>query len=88
MFAIRDGSSSISEMTPAERREQQKIEEALHASSLRVPRRLVFLSLPNLCKFLFGNLVGQLVNLSLVLGPPGIQRCLQRSLMIMRDNLS
>ncbi|KAA0044245.1 hypothetical protein IC582_019648 [Cucumis melo] len=34
-----DGSSSISEMTPAERREQQKIEEALHASSLRVPRR-------------------------------------------------
>ncbi|XP_022141967.1 GTPase LSG1-2 [Momordica charantia] len=34
-----DGSSSTSEMTPEERREQQKIEEALHASSLRVPRR-------------------------------------------------
>ncbi|CAK9319437.1 unnamed protein product [Citrullus colocynthis] len=34
-----DGSSSISKMTPVERREQQKIEEALHASSLRVPRR-------------------------------------------------
>ncbi|XP_039014253.1 GTPase LSG1-2-like [Hibiscus syriacus] len=34
-----DASSSISEMTPEERREQQKKEEALHASSLRVPRR-------------------------------------------------
>ncbi|CAK9311761.1 unnamed protein product [Citrullus colocynthis] len=35
-----DGSSSIREMTSLERREQQKIEEALHASSLRVPRSL------------------------------------------------
>ncbi|KAK5803631.1 hypothetical protein PVK06_031279 [Gossypium arboreum] len=34
-----DVSSSISDMTPEERREQQKKEEALHASSLRVPRR-------------------------------------------------
>lgn len=34
-----DSSSSISYMTPEERREQQKKEEALHASSLRVPRR-------------------------------------------------
>ncbi|XP_002513727.2 GTPase LSG1-1 [Ricinus communis] len=32
-------SSGISDMTPKERREQQKKEEALHASSLRVPRR-------------------------------------------------
>ncbi|XP_057480874.1 GTPase LSG1-2-like [Actinidia eriantha] len=34
-----DSSSSISDMTPEERRKQQKKEEALHASSLRVPRR-------------------------------------------------
>ncbi|KAK8683306.1 hypothetical protein V6N13_039370 [Hibiscus sabdariffa] len=34
-----DSSSGISGMTPEERREQQKKEEALHASSLRVPRR-------------------------------------------------
>ncbi|XP_052204380.1 GTPase LSG1-2 [Diospyros lotus] len=34
-----DSSSSISQMTPKERRDQQKKEEALHASSLRVPRR-------------------------------------------------
>ncbi|KAE8705776.1 GTPase LSG1-2 [Hibiscus syriacus] len=34
-----DASSSISDMTPEERREQQKKEEALHANSLRVPRR-------------------------------------------------
>lgn len=34
-----DSSSSTSEMTPEERREQQMKEEALHASSLRVPRR-------------------------------------------------
>ncbi|KAL6966727.1 GTPase LSG1-2 [Sarracenia purpurea var. burkii] len=34
-----DSSSSISDMTPEERREQQKKEEALHISSLRVPRR-------------------------------------------------
>ncbi|KAE8727192.1 GTPase LSG1-2 [Hibiscus syriacus] len=38
-----DARSSISEMTPEERREQQKKEEALHASSLRVPRRHVLL---------------------------------------------
>ena len=44
-FTSRDGSSSVSEMTLVERRDQQKIEEALHASSLRVPRRFVFLSL-------------------------------------------
>lgn len=51
LFASRDGSSSTSEMTPEERREQQKIEEALHASSLRVPRRFVFFSLPNCVSF-------------------------------------
>ncbi|KAJ7981247.1 GTPase LSG1-2 [Quillaja saponaria] len=34
-----DGSSRTSDMTPEERREQQKREEALHASSLQVPRR-------------------------------------------------
>ncbi|XP_011090291.1 GTPase LSG1-1 [Sesamum indicum] len=34
-----DTASSTSEMTPEERREQQKKEEALHASSLRIPRR-------------------------------------------------
>ncbi|XP_023005987.1 GTPase LSG1-2 [Cucurbita maxima] len=34
-----DGSSSTTGVTPEERREQQKMEEALHASSLRVPRR-------------------------------------------------
>ncbi|XP_057955026.1 GTPase LSG1-2 [Malania oleifera] len=34
-----DTSSSTSDLTPEERREQQKKEEALHASSLRVPRR-------------------------------------------------
>ncbi|KAK3036578.1 hypothetical protein RJ639_031195 [Escallonia herrerae] len=34
-----DSSSSTSEMTPHERRQQQKQEEALHASTLRVPRR-------------------------------------------------
>ncbi|KAL3518655.1 hypothetical protein ACH5RR_021244 [Cinchona calisaya] len=34
-----DSCSSTSEITPEERREQQKKEEALHASSLRVPRR-------------------------------------------------
>ncbi|KAL0370236.1 UNVERIFIED_CONTAM: GTPase LSG1-2 [Sesamum angustifolium] len=34
-----DTASSASEMTPEERREQQKKEEALHASSLRIPRR-------------------------------------------------
>ncbi|KAK8596052.1 hypothetical protein V6N13_000713 [Hibiscus sabdariffa] len=34
-----DASSSISDLTPEERREQQKKEEALHVSSLRVPRR-------------------------------------------------
>uniref|UniRef100_A0A5B7C1Q2 CP-type G domain-containing protein n=1 Tax=Davidia involucrata TaxID=16924 RepID=A0A5B7C1Q2_DAVIN len=34
-----DSSSSISGMAPEERRKQQKKEEALHASSLRVPRR-------------------------------------------------
>lgn len=32
-------SSTNNEMTPGERREQQKKEEALHASSLRIPRR-------------------------------------------------
>ncbi|KAL0418370.1 UNVERIFIED_CONTAM: GTPase LSG1-2 [Sesamum radiatum] len=36
-----DTASSASEMTPEERREQQKKEEALHASSLRIPRRHV-----------------------------------------------
>ncbi|KDP42964.1 hypothetical protein JCGZ_23906 [Jatropha curcas] len=34
-----DTSSSPSDMTPEERRKEQKKEEALHASSLRVPRR-------------------------------------------------
>lgn len=34
-----DSSTSTSDMTPEERREQQKKEEALHASSLRIPRR-------------------------------------------------
>ncbi|KAA8544362.1 hypothetical protein F0562_022370 [Nyssa sinensis] len=34
-----DSSSSISGMTPEERREQRKKEETLHASSLHVPRR-------------------------------------------------
>ncbi|KAJ8439341.1 hypothetical protein Cgig2_022478 [Carnegiea gigantea] len=34
-----DSSSSTSALTPAERRKQRKIEEALHAGSLRVPRR-------------------------------------------------
>lgn len=34
-----DSASSTSEMTPEERREQQKKEEALHWSSLRIPRR-------------------------------------------------
>ncbi|XAR60196.1 hypothetical protein NMG60_11033458 [Bertholletia excelsa] len=34
-----DSSSSISDMTPEERREQQRKEEVLHLSSLRVPRR-------------------------------------------------
>ncbi|XP_022890701.1 GTPase LSG1-2-like [Olea europaea var. sylvestris] len=34
-----DSASGTSQMTPEERREQQKNEEALHASSLRVPRR-------------------------------------------------
>ncbi|KAL2540974.1 GTPase LSG1-2 [Abeliophyllum distichum] len=34
-----DSASGTSQMTPEERREQQKKEEALHASSLRVPRR-------------------------------------------------
>lgn len=34
-----ESSSGVSDMTPTERREQQKKEEALHASSLRVPRR-------------------------------------------------
>ncbi|XP_077226284.1 P-loop containing nucleoside triphosphate hydrolases superfamily protein [Tasmannia lanceolata] len=34
-----DTSSELSRMTPEEKREQQKNEEALHASSLRVPRR-------------------------------------------------
>nr|DAD48324.1 TPA_asm: hypothetical protein HUJ06_018261 [Nelumbo nucifera] len=39
IFVIRDGSAEASGMTPEERREQRKKEEALHASSLRVPRR-------------------------------------------------
>ncbi|KAL6518667.1 GTPase LSG1-2 [Orobanche hederae] len=34
-----DSASSTNEMTSDERREQQKKEEALHASSLRIPRR-------------------------------------------------
>ncbi|XP_057782052.1 GTPase LSG1-1-like [Salvia miltiorrhiza] len=34
-----DSASSTIDMTPEERREQQKKEEALHASSLRIPRR-------------------------------------------------
>ncbi|CAA0818867.1 GTPase LSG1-2 [Striga hermonthica] len=34
-----DSASNASEMTAEERREQQKKEEALHASSLRIPRR-------------------------------------------------
>ncbi|KAJ7948073.1 large subunit GTPase 1-like [Quillaja saponaria] len=34
-----EASSSTGDRTPEERREQQKREEALHASSLRVPRR-------------------------------------------------
>ncbi|PIN01915.1 putative GTP-binding protein MMR1 [Handroanthus impetiginosus] len=34
-----DSATSASEMTPEERREKQKKEEALHASSLRIPRR-------------------------------------------------
>ncbi|KAL8483463.1 hypothetical protein ACS0TY_026230 [Phlomoides rotata] len=34
-----DSASRNNEMTPEERREQQKKEEALHASSLRIPRR-------------------------------------------------
>lgn len=42
IFDHRDSSSSITDMTPDERREQQKQEEALHASSLRVPRRHVY----------------------------------------------
>ena len=37
----RDTGSSASEMTPEERREMQRKEEALHASSLRIPRRYV-----------------------------------------------
>lgn len=41
VWGSRDSSSSIGEMTPEEWREQQKQEEALHASSLRVPRRHV-----------------------------------------------
>uniref|UniRef100_A0A2N9ED39 Uncharacterized protein n=1 Tax=Fagus sylvatica TaxID=28930 RepID=A0A2N9ED39_FAGSY len=36
-----DASASNSGMTPEERREQQKKEEAMHADSLRVPRRHV-----------------------------------------------
>lgn len=39
----RDPSSSINDMTPEEKRDLQKREEALHASSLRVPRRQFFL---------------------------------------------
>lgn len=42
IFDHRDSSSRITDMTPDERREQQKQEEALHASSLRVPRRHVY----------------------------------------------
>ncbi|XP_075078000.1 GTPase LSG1-2 [Nicotiana tabacum] len=34
-----DGDSSMGDLTPEERKEQQKKEEVLHASSLRVPRR-------------------------------------------------
>ncbi|KAG6415205.1 hypothetical protein SASPL_122610 [Salvia splendens] len=34
-----DSASSTIDMTPEERKEQQKREEALHASSLRIPRR-------------------------------------------------
>lgn len=88
LFASRDGSSSTSEMTPEERREQQKIEEALHASSLRVPRRFVFFSLPNYASFCIQVLVGQQVNLFLVLGPHGMLGCLRRSSTIMNDNRS
>lgn len=39
MSFVRDSASSTIDMTPEERREQQKKEEALHASSLRIPRR-------------------------------------------------
>lgn len=38
----RDSGSSTIGMTPEKRREEQRKEEALHASSLRVPRRCVF----------------------------------------------
>lgn len=88
LAVISDGSSSTTGVTPEERREQQKMEEALHASSLRVPRRFVFFSLPCLCKFCFGNFVAQHVNLFLVVGPHGMLGCLQRSLTIMNDSLS
>ena len=37
--SFRDSASSTIDMTPEERKEQQKREEALHASSLRIPRR-------------------------------------------------
>lgn len=39
MVGCRDGGGETSGMTAGERRDQQRQEEALHASSLRVPRR-------------------------------------------------
>ena len=45
--------SRTSDMTPEERREQQKKEEALHASSLQVPRRHVLLFYQNLKQVLY-----------------------------------
>lgn len=38
-YGSRDTNASTSSMTDEERRKQQKKEEALHASSLQVPRR-------------------------------------------------
>lgn len=39
VYESRDPESGSNDMSPEEMRKQQKREEALHASSLRVPRR-------------------------------------------------
>ena len=46
LFGDRDTKTEETSMTPEEWKEQQKEEEALHANSLRVPRRFLSTLLP------------------------------------------
>lgn len=82
MYCFRDSASSTIDMTPEERREQQKKEEALHASSLRIPRRYDLLYFLNLVLLSFVY-TGFNAKLSYP-GRHGILKCPLKSLTIMK----